>query len=79
MSNKYKVRTHSWVNGILNTKDHQFDDRDQAINFAQRTGADHSKVLDKDDRVIYHQKNYQKEIAPKKVKVKTKHQDTYAG
>lgn len=77
MSKSFKVRTHTWEKGILVTKDHVFQDRQKALNFAQYAGSDHTKVTDSENRVIYQQKNYQQEKPNKKVKVKL-HQETYA-
>lgn len=77
MSKGFSVRTYTWDKGILITKDHVFQDRQQALNYAQYTGSDHTKVTDSENRVIYQQKNYQQDKTVKTVKVKV-HKETYA-
>jgi hypothetical protein len=77
MSKKYTVRTFTWNNGVLNIKDHQFNDKHSALNFGQTAGCDQSKVTDPDNRVIYQQKNSQV-IQPKPVKNRRRTEETYA-
>lgn len=78
MSKSYKVKTFNWENGVLVTNDYQFETREQAINYAQRSGGQHSKVVDQSEQVIYQQKNYQQDKPTQRIKVKTKNHETYA-
>lgn len=78
MSKSYKVKTFNWENGTLVTNDYKFETREQAINYAQRSGGHHSKVIDHQEQVIYQQKNYQQDKPAQRIKVRKKNHETYA-
>ena len=71
---KFTVRTHTWVNGVLHTKDHQFKDRNSAVNFAVNHDCTVAKVTDNQNRLVYQQKKTSKVETPQ-VKVKKRNQD----
>jgi len=41
---KHHVRSHHWVNGILNTIEHFFDNHHEAVKFAESSDAHTIKV-----------------------------------
>ena len=43
---KHKVRTHSWVNGLLKTVEKEFDELEDAIEHANNITAHVVKVID---------------------------------
>jgi len=49
----HKVRTHTWLNGILQFRDHFFNSHQEAINFANTADAHSAKVYDHNDQVIH--------------------------
>jgi hypothetical protein len=57
MARKHKVRTHSWLNGILQFRDFLFDDIEAAMNFVMTsehsTNADIVKVYNDNDQVVH--------------------------
>jgi hypothetical protein len=71
---KFTVRTHTWVNGVLHTKDHQFNDRNAAVNFAVNHDCTVAKVTDAQNRLVYQQKKTNKVETPQ-VKVKKRNLD----
>lgn len=52
MSNKHKVRTHHWTNGILQSLDHFFDSLDEATLFSSTVNAHTVKVYDPDGNLL---------------------------
>ena len=71
---KFTVRTHTWVNGMLHTKDHQFADKNAAVNFAVNHDCTVAKVTDAQNRLVYQQKKTAK-VESVAVKVKKRSQD----
>ena len=53
---KHRVRTHHWINGILDTKDTIFDDFVNAFSFARRSGAHHVKIYDDSENIVHDSK-----------------------
>jgi len=49
---KHRVRAHRWVDGILSTFEHMFDNADDAISFAATMDAHVVKVMDHEGNVI---------------------------
>jgi hypothetical protein len=49
----HKVRTHKWVNGILQFTDQIFEKLEEAMGFAKSVDAHSVKVYDQDDRVVH--------------------------
>jgi hypothetical protein len=50
---KHRVRTHSWIDGILVVKDHFFEALEHALGFAKDNG--HSaKIFDGNGQVTHH-------------------------
>jgi hypothetical protein len=47
----HRVRTHSWVNGVLKYLDHTFETFEDALFFANNYECDNFKIFDHDDRV----------------------------
>jgi len=52
----HRVRTHHWINGVLDTKDTMFDDFVSAFSFARRAGAHHIKIYDETDTLVHDSK-----------------------
>jgi len=46
MSNRHRVRTHHWRNGILKSRDSWFDTIIKAIEYALGVGCDSYKIFD---------------------------------
>jgi len=49
---KHRVRAHRWVDGILSTFEHLFDNAEDATSFASSMDAHVVKVYDPDGNVI---------------------------
>jgi hypothetical protein len=49
----HKVRTHKWLNGLLQFTDHFFDSPQEAISFANGADAHSAKVYDENDQIIH--------------------------
>jgi len=54
MSHKsHKVRSHSWINGMLSFRDRLFESLEEALGFASEQSDAHSvKVYDHQDQVV---------------------------
>ena len=50
----HKVKSHSWLNGILHFTEHVFGTVEEALGFAHKQGQAHSvKVYDENDQVTH--------------------------
>ena len=50
----HRVRTHSWIDGLLHIKDRLFDELEEALGFAKEQDSAHSiKVYDDKDQVTH--------------------------
>jgi hypothetical protein len=49
----HKVRTHKWLNGILEFRDHFFNSQLEAVQFANTADAHSAKVYDENDQVVH--------------------------
>lgn len=57
----FTVQQFDWINGILQMSTKQFEDREQALNYATLSTASSVRVVDKKKRVVFH-KRYAKPV-----------------
>jgi hypothetical protein len=52
MSRRHKVKTHHWIDGMLQSMEHYFDSAAEANMFASSVNAHTAKVYDADENLI---------------------------
>ena len=78
MSKKHKVRTHSWINGILHTLEHFFESEEEAMMFADNTPAHSVKVYNHEGEVLT---SRSLDVIPNQINVRSSYsglEETYA-
>jgi len=53
MSKQHHVRSHHWVNGVLSTVDHFFEELEEAIKFSSESGAHTTKVYSPEGELVH--------------------------
>jgi len=51
--NKHTVKAHKWIDGILHTVEHYFDNLAEAIVFSRATNAHHTKVYNEQGNLVH--------------------------
>jgi hypothetical protein len=64
MSEKHRIRSHSWVNGRLSVKDNWFESLDQCIAFIDSLPDAHNVKIYNSDNNIVHSVNLEAKPAP---------------
>jgi hypothetical protein len=52
MSDKHRVRSHHWIDGVLTVMDQWFEDIEEAISFAKESDAHHSKIYNNENIIV---------------------------
>jgi len=56
MSKKHRVRLHNWVDGLLLWTEQAFESIEEAVEFANNSGASSAKVFNEDNVIVHHVK-----------------------
>jgi hypothetical protein len=52
MSNKHRVRTHHWIDGVLTVMDQWFEDLEEAATFIKDSDAHHAKIYNHENTIV---------------------------
>lgn len=52
MSKPFKVRAHSWIDGLLTTVEHLFDSQEEAVKHAKNSDGHHIKVYNENNELL---------------------------
>jgi hypothetical protein len=50
---EHKVRTHKWINGILQFRDSIFGSKEEAVEFAKTADAHSAKIYDEKHQLVH--------------------------
>jgi len=52
MTNKHRVRTHHWIDGVLTVIDQWFENLEEAATFTKDSDAHHAKIYNYENTIV---------------------------